>query len=69
MSCMLMLACDSMPKMTKTQQKRAYVAIKSKAKKLWFASGTYSVTTHQTAMTTKDYMAIERICDRYLKKF
>ncbi len=56
-----------MPKMTKTQQKRAYLAIKSKAKKLWFnvAPGTYSVP----AMSTKDYMAIERICDRYLKKF
>ena len=66
MSCMLMLACDSMPKMTKTQQKRAYVGIKSKAQKLWSQSlDKYAYF----GMSTKDYMAIERICDKYLKKF
>lgn len=53
-----------MPKMTKTQQKRAYRAIKSKAQKLWLVHSEIGLY-----LSTKDYMAIERICDKYLKKF
>jgi hypothetical protein len=55
-----------MPKMTKTQQKRAYRAIKSKAQKLWAAEIGGPLIS---SMSTKDYMAIERICDKYLKRF
>lgn len=58
-----------MPKMTKTQQKRAYRAIKSKAQKLWAVTSGSSALPHRPNMSTKDYMAIERICDKYLKKF
>ncbi len=50
-----------MAKMTKTQQKRAYRAIKQKAGKLWG----YPVNH----MSTQDFIAIEKICDKYLKKF
>ena len=57
-----------MPKMTKTQQTRAYLAIRSKAQKLWAGSDSPS-TFRMNVMSTKDYMAIERICEKYLKKF
>ena len=57
-----------MKKMTKTQQKRAYLAIRSKAQKLWAGSDSPS-TFRMNVMSTKDYMAIERICEKYLKKF
>jgi hypothetical protein len=48
-----------MPKMTKTQTKRALNAIKTKAKRLWYFTST---------MSTNDVVAIEKICDKYLKK-
>jgi len=54
-----------MAKMTKTQAKRAYLAIKQKARKLW--SGVNAQIGYQ--MTTQDMIAIEKICDKYLKKF
>ena len=57
-----------MPKMTKTQQKRAYLAIKSKAQRLWSVRDT-GYGPQALYLSTKDYMAIERICDKYLKKF
>jgi len=57
-----------MAKMTKTQAKRAYLAIKQKAHKLWrdpsFGSGDGGF-----GMTTQDLIAIEKICHKYLKKF
>jgi len=52
-----------MAKMTKTQQKRAYLAIKQKAGRHWG----YSVSSY--SMSTQDLVAIEKICDKYLKKF
>jgi len=52
-----------MAKMTKTQQKRAYLAIKQKAGKLWMSRASGG------RMTTQDLVAIEKICDKYLKKF
>jgi len=58
-----------MAKMTKTQRKRAYVAIKSKAQKLWSAGASIGRINVQDSLSTKDYMAIERICDKYLKRF
>ena len=54
-----------MPKMTKTQRKRALIAIKSKVRKLCdFKIG------HRTGdeMTTQDMIAIDKICMKYLKK-
>jgi len=51
-----------MPKrMTKTQQKNAYKAMIAKAKKLWTQDPPFG-------MSTKDYMEIEKICMKYLKK-
>ena len=52
-----------MAKMTKTQQKRAYEAILSKATKLWLGQ------KEPGWISTTDYMAIEKICRKYLKKF
>jgi len=54
-------------KMTKTQQKRALEAILQKAQKLWGVR--HGKAPVEGVMTTKDYMAIERIVERYLKKF
>ena len=48
--------------MTKTQQKRMYMSILSKAKKLYF--GNFA----DYGMSTKDYIAIEAIVSKYLKK-
>jgi hypothetical protein len=56
-----------MAKMTKTQQKRAYAAILQKAGNLWRARGLGQYGAYR--MSTKDYLAIERIVDKYLKKF
>jgi len=56
-----------MPKMTKTQVKRSYLAIKQKARNLWYMSGLG--VHHVHGMSTQDMMAIEKICDKYLKKF
>lgn len=53
-----------MPKMTKTQAKRAYESILNKASKL-FMSPVYS----GYRMSTKDYEAIERIILKNMKKF
>ena len=53
-----------MAKMTKTQSKRAYLAIKQKAGKLWAQTGGRGLS-----MSTQDLVAIEKICDKYLKKF
>ena len=55
-----------MPKMTKTQAKRAYQAILSKSQKLHFAYRDGKSLSH---MSIKDYLAIERICKKYLGKF
>jgi len=54
-----------MAKMTKTQQKRAYLAIKQKAGKLW-SQPKFPI---DYGMSTQDLVAIEKICDKYLKKF
>jgi len=54
-----------MARMTKTQQKRAYLAIKQKARKLWSGSS----PSHVREMSAQDMMAIEKICNKYLKKF
>jgi len=53
-----------MAKMTKTQYKRAYRDIMSKAQKLYFVSH-----TQQWKMSTADFIAIEKICMKYIKKF
>ena len=53
-----------MARMTKTQAKRAYLAIKQKAAKLWHYGPAPPV-----GMTTQDLVAIEKICDKSLKKF
>ena len=50
-----------MPRMTKTQQKHAYKAILSKAQKVW-------TQDPPLGMSTTDYIAIEKICKKYLKK-
>lgn len=50
-----------MAKMTKTQKRNAYKAILSKARKLWAAEN--------LAMSTKDYIAIEAMVSKYLKRF
>jgi hypothetical protein len=56
-----------MAKMTKTQAKRAYLAIKQKAGKLWRSESLLS--TRPFGMSTQDLVAIEKICDKYLRKF
>lgn len=56
-------------RLTKTQRKNAYRVILSKARKLWL-EGTFD-PGHDFAksnMSTKDYMAIEAIVMKYLKK-
>jgi hypothetical protein len=60
-----------MAKMTKTQAKRAYLAIKQKAGKLWMHGPWVhqSNTLRGLQMSTQDLVAIEKICDKYLKKF
>ena len=57
-----------MARMTKTQAKRAYLAIKQKAGKLWRDPG-FGAYQSGFGMTTQDLVAIEKICDKYLKKF
>ena len=57
-----------MAKMTKTQKKRAYLAIKQKARSLWGASD-YTSLPQRVEMSSQDMMTIEKICDKYLKKF
>ena len=54
-----------MARMTKTQRKRALIAIKTKARKLWdWKTGQQS----GEEMSTKDMMAIEAIITKNLKK-
>jgi len=50
-----------MPKMTKTQVRRAYHAIEQKAAKLVFHQG-------DASMSMADYQKIEAICKKYLRK-
>ncbi len=57
-----------MPKMTKTQVKRSYLAIKQKARNLWDVHQDVSARSLY-GMSTQDMIAIEKICDKYLKKF
>ena len=52
-------------KMTKTQRKNAYKGILSKAKNLWMLG---SSEQQFGGMSTKDYIAIEAIVSKYLKK-
>lgn len=51
--------------MTKTQRKNAYKGILSKAKNLWITGNQFQQVG---AMSTKDYIAIEAIVSKYLKK-
>jgi len=55
-----------MPKMTKTQMRRAYLAIKQKSSKVWWGGNAPNV---QYSMSTPDLLAIEKIVDKYLKRF
>ena len=55
-----------MAKMTKTQAKRAYLAIMQKSRKLYLYD---SPGMGRYGMSTTDVIAIEKICDKYLKKF
>ena len=50
-----------MPKLTKTQKRRLANDILNKSKKLWGAD-------FQVVMSTKDYIAIEAIISRTLKR-
>ena len=52
-----------MPKLTKTQQRRLAQELLSKSKKLWDGTGSL-----RQRMTTKDYIAIEAIISRTLKR-
>jgi len=54
-----------MAKMTKTQRKRALAAIVQKAQRLTLHSGG---PDFQFRMSTQDFIAIEKICMKYLKK-
>ena len=57
-----------MSRMTKTQAKKAYMAILQKAKKLYFYTGNIP-GQNQYGLSTRDVVAIEKICEKYLKKF
>lgn len=56
-----------MARITKTQQKRAYLAIMQKAQKVFTRSP--PGTGLMLQMDVKDYQAIERIVKKYLKRF
>lgn len=57
-------------KLTKTQMRRAYLAIKQKSTKVWEASNFPSGQwIGNIAMSTPDLVAIEKIVDKYLKRF
>ena len=51
-------------KLTKTQQRRLAQEILSKSKKLW----DHVDYRHPAVMTTKDYVAIEAIVSRVMKR-
>ncbi len=53
--------------MTKTQAKRAYLAILQKSQKLFGITGTEN--GWRWGMSSGDYVAIEKIVRKYLKKF
>jgi len=55
-----------MAKMTKTQYRRAYHAILQKASSVWRKT---QKMDSKYVMSTTDFLAIEKICDKYLKKF
>lgn len=55
-----------MAKMTKTQYKNAYKTILSRATKVW--RGT-QIDDVKYVMSTTDYIAIEKIVSKYMKKF
>ena len=54
-----------MAKMTKTQKKNSLNSILSKARKLWQNPGNYAIGE---TLSTQDYMAIEKIVIKSLKK-
>ena len=59
-----------MAKMTKTQMRRAYLAIKQKSSRVWWGGEfSWNAPNAKYAMSTTDLVAIEKICDKYLKKF
>jgi hypothetical protein len=53
--------------MTKTQARRSYQAILAKSGKLWESGVLAGVQVWR--MSTPDYIAIEKIVMKYLKKF
>jgi hypothetical protein len=57
-----------MPKLTTTQQRRLATEILSKAKKLWSIKPAKWDSSKGTSMTTKDFMALEAIVIRTLKR-
>lgn len=57
-----------MPKLTKTQQRRLAQEILSKSKKLWDHTGGRYGYPSSPCMTTKDYVAIEAIVSRVMKR-
>jgi len=56
---------DIMGKMTKTQMRRGYVSLMSKASKLWVQAWKHDI---EGGMTTADYTTIQKICAKYQKK-
>ncbi len=56
---------DLMGKMTKAQLRRAYISLIAKASKLWVQDWKHDVAG---GMSTKDYTAIQKICEKNLKK-
>ena len=57
-----------MARMTKTQVKRLYRSIKQKARKAWGEGSSMNDPSFVGTMSTNDMIAIEKICDKYLKK-
>jgi len=55
-----------MAKVTKTQARRLMKSIVSKSKKLWTSGSAY--TTFESYLATKDFIAIEKIMSRSLKR-
>ena len=56
--------CVAKSNYNKTQAKRALRTIKAKATRLYMSRD----FTNPNLISSKDWMAIERICDKYLKK-
>jgi|LULO01.1.fsa_nt_gb hypothetical protein len=53
---------------TKTQRKKALFSIIQKAQKLTMYSGKVTANTPAPIMSSQDFIAIEKICNKYLKK-